>query len=238
MTRATGKPRGRPSKGPRHSFVVKLDLERAAKLKGILASRRISGIQYLTPIIEAHIDNADVQTLADPAEAAARAMEMPQDDPADFDHGWPYVAALRRAEILAKKINLLLDARTVETGHPLNFPEIYQAAEKIGYKLSRTRWSRLKNGQFQVVPHECLHAIATVFDVAPEYLLREDAKLPAQVEAMLPRVRIKRLYEVRNFATKALGRLDPEGLSAITRVLDQAVERKAGGAEFSGEVTT
>lgn len=56
----TKRPVGRPSKGPRHSFTIKLDLERAAKLKGILVSREITGIEYLTPIIEAHIDAVDL----------------------------------------------------------------------------------------------------------------------------------------------------------------------------------
>lgn len=143
---------------------------------------------------------------------------------------------LRQAQILARKINLLLDAIVDGAGRPYDYPAIETAAEKTGYFISRTRWSRLKNGQFQVVPDECLRAIATVFGVAPEYLLREDAKLPAQVEVRLPQVRIKRLYEVRDFATKALGRLDPEGLSAITKILDQALQRKIDAARFSGQV--
>jgi hypothetical protein len=143
---------------------------------------------------------------------------------------------LRQAQILARKINLLLDAIVDEAGRPYDYPAIEAAAEKTGYFISRTRWSMLKNGQFQAVPDECLRAIATVFGLDPEYLLREDAKLPAQVEVMLPQVRIKRLYEVRDFATKALGRLDPEGLSAIRKILDQALQRKIDAARFPGQV--
>lgn len=142
----------------------------------------------------------------------------------------------RQAQILARKINLLLDAIVDVTGRPYDYPAIEAAAKRAGYKMSRTRWSMLKNGRIQVVPDACLRAIATVFGVAPEYLLREDAKLPAQVEVMLPQVRIKRLYEVRDFATKALGRLDPEGLGAITKILDQALQRKIDPARFSGQV--
>lgn len=40
---------GRPSKGPRHSFTVKLDLELAAKLQEILRTLNTNGIEYLTP---------------------------------------------------------------------------------------------------------------------------------------------------------------------------------------------
>jgi hypothetical protein len=132
----------------------------------------------------------------------------------------------RRAEVLARKINLLLDAIVDGSGRPYDFPAIEAAAEKAGYCISRTRWSLLKNGGIQVVPDECLGAIATVFGVDPEYLLCEDAKLPAQVEVMLPQVRIKRLYDVRDFATKALRRLDPEGFGAIAKILDQALQKK------------
>ncbi|MGG5172416.1 hypothetical protein ACQR35_09605 [Pseudarthrobacter sp. J1738] len=142
----------------------------------------------------------------------------------------------RRAEILARKINLLLDALVDEAGRPYDYPAIEAAAEKTGYFISRTRWSMLKNGQFQVVPDECLRAIATVFGVDPEYLLCEDAKLPANVEVMLSQVRIKRLYEVRDFATKALGILDPEGLRAINKILDTALQRKIDAGRFSEQV--
>jgi hypothetical protein len=142
----------------------------------------------------------------------------------------------RRAQILARKINLLLDAIVDESGRPYGHPAIEAAAKRTGYKMSRTRWSMLKNGRIQVVPDACLGAIATVFGVDPEYLLREDAKLPSQVEVMLPQVRIKRLYEVRDVATKALSRLDPEGLGAITKILDQALHRKIDAARFSEQV--
>jgi len=142
----------------------------------------------------------------------------------------------RRARILDRKINLLLDAIGDQAGRPYDHPAIEAAAKKAGYFISRTRWSRLKNGQLQAVPDECLRAIATAFGVDPEYLLREDAKLPAQVEVVLPQVRIKRLHDVHDFATRALGRLDPEKLAAITQILDQALQRKTETARFSGQV--
>lgn len=142
----------------------------------------------------------------------------------------------RRAQILARKINLLLDAIVDDSGRPYGYPAIEAAAEKSDYFISRTRWTMLKNGKIQVVPDACLHAIARAFGIDPEYLLREDAKPPAQAARMLPHVRIKRLYEVRDFATQALGGLDPEGLSAITKILDQAVQRKIDPAKFSGQV--
>lgn len=44
---------------------------------------------------------------------------------------------------------------------------------------------------------------------------------------MLPQVRMKRITQVREFAVKALGPVDPEMLSAPTKVLDQSVQQKA-----------
>jgi hypothetical protein len=54
---------GRPSKGPRHTFACKLDLERAAKLREILEILNTNGIDYLAPIIEAHVDAIDLDQL-------------------------------------------------------------------------------------------------------------------------------------------------------------------------------
>ncbi|MET1021011.1 MAG: hypothetical protein ABWX69_02280 [Arthrobacter sp.] len=60
------KGRGRPSKGPRHTFVVKLDMERAVKLVQILKLVDMNGIEYLTPIVEAHVDAVDLDRLRNP----------------------------------------------------------------------------------------------------------------------------------------------------------------------------
>ena len=147
-----------------------------------------------------------------------------------FTIGWaplavPHLAALRRAEILARKINLLLDTRRDESGRRQGHEAIFYGAEMAGYEISRTRWSMLKNGRLPVVPDSCVRALATVFDVHAGYLLDDDAGLSAESKASLPQVRLKRLAEVRDFAVKALGPVDPEGLKAITKVLDHAIQQ-------------
>lgn len=58
---------GRPSKGRRHSFTVKLDLERAAKLTKILKTLNTNGIDYLAPVVEAHLDSIDLDLLCNPS---------------------------------------------------------------------------------------------------------------------------------------------------------------------------
>lgn len=55
--------RGRPSKGERHPFTVKLDMQRAVKLVEILNLVDMNGVEYLTPIIEEHIDAIDLGQL-------------------------------------------------------------------------------------------------------------------------------------------------------------------------------
>lgn len=96
------------------------------------------------------------------------------------------LAGLRRAEILAEKINLLLGTIMAPSGRPFDYPAIRDAANNgAGYYLSRTRWSLLKSAKEQVVSDEALRAIASVFDIDPEYLIQEDGQRPERVEAAL-----------------------------------------------------
>ncbi|MGY4541380.1 transcriptional regulator with XRE-family HTH domain [Arthrobacter sp. UYNi723] len=140
----------------------------------------------------------------------------------EFDLSPQRAAGIRRAETLARKINLLLDVIMSDTGKPFEYPEIRDAAQEAGYYLSRTRWTLLKSGKEQVVPEDALRAIAGVFDVDPEYLIQEDGKLPERVEAELELLRSLRRAEVRNFAARALGPVDPEALRAIAKILDES----------------
>lgn len=220
---------GRPSKGPRHSFTVKLDMGRAMKLKEVLETLNTTGIEYLVPIIEAHLDAIDLDELRNgPPEGqiVAAANDTLSVSRPMVKRKLTREESLRRLQVLARKVNLLLDIRTDDLGQPYDYPAIHERAEKLGYFISRTRWSRLKEGKDQVVPDACLSALAKVFDVDPEYLLHDDTELPADLEAVLPQVRIKRLSEVRDFAMKALGGpVDPEGLNAIVKMLDQAIQQ-------------
>ena len=138
----------------------------------------------------------------------------------DLDLSPERMDGLRRAEQLARKINLLLDTAMTRSKRPVGYSAVRDRAMKDGYFLSRTRWSLLKNGKEQVITEEALCAIAKAFDVTPEFLLQDDGDLPQQVEARLEEVRAKRRAEVRDAATRALGFVDPEALKAITKILD------------------
>ena len=139
----------------------------------------------------------------------------------DFDLAPERVEKLRRAQTLARKINLLLDTIMTESGEPYGYAAIRDGAQKAGYYISRTRWSLLKHGRDQVIPEEALRALAVVFDIDPEYLLRDNSKHPKQVEAELALVRRSRRAEVREFAARALADVDPETLRAIAKILDR-----------------
>lgn len=140
----------------------------------------------------------------------------------DFEISPERAAAIRRAEVLSRKINLLLDTIMSETGKPFEYPAIKDTAMKeCGYYISRPRWSLLKSGKEQIVPDETLRAIAAVFDVDPEYLLQEDWPLPERVEAELALLRSLRLAEVRNFPARALNPVAPDKLLAIAKILDE-----------------
>ena len=54
---------GRPSKGPRHTFVVKPDLARAEKLRAIMDILGTNAVDYLTPLVARHIDSIDLEQL-------------------------------------------------------------------------------------------------------------------------------------------------------------------------------
>jgi hypothetical protein len=128
----------------------------------------------------------------------------------------------RSAQILADKINLLLDTLRTEAGESFDFATIQQGLKGRGVAISRTKWHYLKTADPRVRPDEkLLRALGEVFGVDPEYLVQEDGPLPQQVEQELHTVRALRRAEVRNFAARALGQIDPEGLQAILEVIER-----------------
>ena len=88
----------------------------------------------------------------------------------------------RSAQILADKINLLLDTLRTETGHPYDFTTIQQGIKDRGVAMSRTKWHYLKTADTRVRPDEkLLRALGEVFGVDPRYLVHENGPLPEQV---------------------------------------------------------
>jgi hypothetical protein len=63
MTTLTKRAKGRPSKGARHTFTVKPDIERAKKLQDALDLLGTDGVTLLTPVVDAFIDTLDLDAL-------------------------------------------------------------------------------------------------------------------------------------------------------------------------------
>ena len=128
------------------------------------------------------------------------------------------------AEVLARKLNLLIDVATTE-GHTPTFREISDALATENVRLSRARWSYMIAGTGPVVKdHRLLHALSEFFGVDSGFLRAEPGgDLPERIEAQLDLVRAMRVARVRNFAARALGDVSPETLRAITRFLDEEI---------------
>lgn len=124
-----------------------------------------------------------------------------------------------RVELLASRLNTLLDAAEARRGTPVTFAEIAAFLEGRGIALSRARWSYMVNGHRLVDDTRLLDALSDFFDVPAGYL-RGDEEAPEQLAAQLDLVRAMRVAQVRSFAARALGELSPETLRMITSVLD------------------
>ena len=125
-------------------------------------------------------------------------------------------------QVLAEKLNLLLDALPRQDGKPLRFSDVQQGLLERGVHLGRTMWYYLKTADPRGhADRQMLTALAEVFGVDPGYLLHSEGPLPAKVEQELQMLRAMQRAKVRNFAARALGQIDPKGLQAILEVIDQ-----------------
>lgn len=128
---------------------------------------------------------------------------------------------LTREQILANKLDLLLDSIHAETGETLTWPMISQELEKRGQGISRATWQFIKAGTPIAWPSESLlTALAEIFGVDPQYLIQETGPVPERVEKELGLIRSMRRAKVRNFALRNLGSVDPEALEIILRSLE------------------
>ncbi len=140
------------------------------------------------------------------------------------------------AEVLARKLNLLIDVATTQ-GHTPTFREISDALAQGNVRLSRARWSYMIAGTGPVVKdHRLLGALSEFFGVDSGFLRAEPGgDVPERIEAQLDLVRAMRVARVKNFAARALGDVSPDTLRAITRFLDE--ERDEERVDSSEEIT-
>mgnify|MGYP000694312643 CR=1 FL=1 len=132
---------------------------------------------------------------------------------------------LRESQILARKIDLLLDVVQTSEGKPFEFQDIQSALAEKGIKLSRTRWHHMKSGDATVrQPTEVVTGLAEFFQVNPSYLLDADGEVPERIQSELELLAAMRRAKVREFATRTLSEVDNETLDAIAALLDDSTK--------------
>ncbi|GAA2185208.1 hypothetical protein GCM10009786_00620 [Leucobacter alluvii] len=128
------------------------------------------------------------------------------------------------ADLLAKRLRLLLDVKTAETGTEPSHSVIAAFLNERGVNLSRSRWTYMVNGHRKVDDPLVFEGLAEFFDVDVAFLTgNSDVSAPDKVNAQLDLVRAMRAARVKSYATRTLGDLSPKTLEAITKFLDEEI---------------
>ncbi|QBE47691.1 hypothetical protein [Leucobacter triazinivorans] len=128
------------------------------------------------------------------------------------------------ADLLAKRLRLLLDVKTAESGTEPSHSVIAAFLKERGVNLSRSRWTYMVNGHRKVDDPLVVEGLAEFFDVDVAFLTGDsDVSAPAKVNAQLDLVRAMRAARVKSYATRTLGDLSPKTLEAITKFLDEEI---------------
>lgn len=132
-------------------------------------------------------------------------------------------------EILAERLNTLLDVAAAEGGDRYTFPEIKAAMEARGVHVSRQRWHYMRAGTGPMTTDtRLLEALGDFFGVPAAFLTDANADVPARVSAQLGLLRTLKEAEVKNFAARALtSDLSAETLLEIRDIIDQTLNRQA-----------
>ncbi|MGN6751449.1 MAG: hypothetical protein ACTHJJ_02730 [Intrasporangium sp.] len=133
-------------------------------------------------------------------------------------------------EILAERLNTLLDVVEAESGQRYTFPDIKAAMEQRGVHISRQRWHYMRAGTGPMTTDfPLLEALGDFFGVPADFLTDADPEIPDRVAAQLELLRSLKEAEVKNFAARSLtSDLSPETLLAIRDIIDQTLEQQAG----------
>lgn len=129
------------------------------------------------------------------------------------------------ADLLAKRLRLLLDVKTTETGSEPSYSVIAAFLKERGVNLSRSRWTYMVNGHRRVDDPLVFEGLAEFFEVDVDFLTGDsDVSAPDKVNAQLDLVRAMRAARVKSYATRTLGDLSPKTLEAISQFLDEMKE--------------
>ncbi|MFT4470814.1 hypothetical protein ACMX2H_12985 [Arthrobacter sulfonylureivorans] len=132
-------------------------------------------------------------------------------------------------EVLASKLQLLLDIVHAKDAASFTYEEIRAGLAEQGFNLTKTRWHRLLAGSpDNRWDPELLKALAYFFDVDPDYLLQRSGPVPERVEAELRLIEALRISEVEHFAARVLGEVNIEAVRAVTDALRNLPGRTRG----------
>ncbi len=130
------------------------------------------------------------------------------------------------ADLLAKRLRLLLDVKATETGTEPAYSQIAAFLKDRGINLSRSRWTYMVGGHRYVSDRALFEGLADYFDIDVDFLTgHSDVSLPEKVSAQLDLVRAMRAAKVKSYAARTLGDLSPKALQAITKFLDEEMRQ-------------
>ncbi|WP_139346850.1 hypothetical protein [Sinomonas mesophila] len=121
-------------------------------------------------------------------------------------------------EVLASKLELLIDFYEQKHGAQLRHPEVAAALEAEGITLTRIRWYRLRQGTAAWDP-DLLKALSRFFGVPEGYLLQRDEQLPDKIRAQMNVFLALRAAEANTLAARVIGEVTPEALNELAAVL-------------------
>lgn len=133
-----------------------------------------------------------------------------------------YDPALTDREVVAQKIELLIDVMRARGHEPASFSEIQRELSKRGVQISRTKWFRIRKGSPDGRPTpDLLRALADYFDVDANYLLHRDGQVSARVEAELNLLQSLKLIGANDVTARTVGNLSPAALNEIAAAINQ-----------------
>ncbi len=138
---------------------------------------------------------------------------------AESDHEDP---ALTDRQVIAQKIELLIDVMRARGHETISFSEIQRELSKRGVQISRTKWFRIRKGSPDGRPTpDLLRALADYFDVDADYLLQRDGQISARVEAELNLLQSLKLIGASDVGARTVGDLSPDALNEIAAAIKQ-----------------
>jgi hypothetical protein len=104
----------------------------------------------------------------------------------------------------AERFDALLTLQE-QSGAPLTYQDSVELMAKRGIVLSRSVWHKLRDPKYLIKNFNVLAGFADIFGIDGEYLLSEDAPIPAAIEAQRETLAAARAASVMEYATRRMG---------------------------------